>query len=290
MNIELVWNFIKTYLRPFGIMHGSDTQGGQHEGDSNHVVTHGAVDYVSSFAIEGKLLHVNNLWRDYDVHENDDLILSLQKMDAPHNDISFGLSSSVRAYRTERVSISNGWYFLRPETLQFKSFRDIPYIHIGRSQKSCTLFSRGKDICCWDARMCVIPGAPLQITFEPGFVDSDEIHYKQWEMMGEEDGAATGSATVDANVDPSDLPPVTIEQSAHAIRRNKTNGGGSGRVQVAMAAEQVDTSTLVAASSLDTTTDKPSKKQKTAKTASAATSAMNAFGMMLGGGGDESTV
>lgn len=289
MNIELVWNFIKTYLRPFGIMHGSDTQGGQHEGDSNHVVTHGAVDYVSSFAIEGKLLHVNNLWRDYDVHENDDLILSLQKMDAPHNDISFGLSSSVRAYRTERVSISNGWYFLRPETLQFKSFRDIPYIHIGRSQKSCTLFSRGKDICCWDARMCVIPGAPLQITFEPGFVDSDEIHYKQWEMMGEEDGAAAGSAAVDldANVDPSDLPPVTIEQSAHAIRRNKTNGGG--RVpQVAMAAEHVDTSTLTTAALDASAVDKPSsKKQKTKGTASStASSAMNAFGMMLGGGGD----
>ena len=172
-----IWNFIKTYLRPFGIQHGGDMQGGRHEGDTDPIVTHGAVDYVSSFAIEGKLLHVNNLWRDHDVHEADDLVLNLTRMESPHADLFFDLSSSSRSHRTERAPVTNAWYFLRPAVLEFKTFSDVPYIHIGRSQKYCSQFTRGPDACCWNSRMCVVPGAPLQLTFEPGFMQSDAMFY-----------------------------------------------------------------------------------------------------------------
>ena len=182
MTVDHVWNFIRTYIRPLGIQHGGDMQGGQHEGDADPVVTHGAVDYVSSFAIEGKLLHVNNLWRDHDVHEGDDLTLSLARMDAPHPDIFFDLSSSTRSHRTERASVSNSWFYLRPNVLAYKSFSDEHYIHIGRSQKYCSLFSRGKDICCFNARMCVVPGAPIQLTFEPSFMQSDDMFYEEMEL------------------------------------------------------------------------------------------------------------
>lgn len=177
-----VWNFIKTYLRPLGVQHGGDQQGGMHQGDSNRIVTHGAVDYVSSFAIEGKLLHVNNLWRDHDVHENDDLVLALRYIDYPHADLQFNLSSSVRSQRTENVPIPKRFYFLCPEILQYRSFSDVPYIHIGRSQKYCSLYARGHNACCWDARIPVIPGAPLQMTFEPVFMDSDAMFYKSWDI------------------------------------------------------------------------------------------------------------
>jgi len=189
LDIEFVWRFIRTYIRPLGVQHGSDTQGGQHEGDSNRIVTHGAVDYVSSYAIEGKLLHVNNMWRDYDVHENDDLVLSLRKMEAPHMDLIFNLSSSIRSNRTERVPVSHSWYYLRPEVLEFRSFSDFPYIHIGRSQKYCSEYSRGHNICCWDARMAVIPGAPLTLTFEPVFVDSDSMYYSKRELFNVRDSS-----------------------------------------------------------------------------------------------------
>ena len=182
LTMEHIWNFIKTYLRPFAIQHGGDMQGGRHEGDTDPIITHGAVDYVSSFAIEGKLLHVNNLWRDFDVHEGDDLVLTLEKMEAPHSDVFFNLSSSSRTNRTEQCQIGNPWYYLRPSVLEFKTFVDTPYIHIGRSQKYCSLYSRGKDICCWDARMCVVPGAPLQMTFVPGFVQSDDMYYDELEL------------------------------------------------------------------------------------------------------------
>ena len=183
ITVDQVWNFVRTYLRPFGIQHGGDQQGGQHEGDADPIVTHGAVDYVSSYAIEGKLLHVNNLWRDHDIHEGDDLILSLTQMNAPHADLFFDLSSSTRSHRTEKVPVTNSWYYLRPNVLAFKSFSDSNYIHIGRSQKYCSLFSRGADVCCWNARMCVIPGAPLQLTFEPSFMQSDDMFYEENELI-----------------------------------------------------------------------------------------------------------
>jgi hypothetical protein len=195
---DVVWNFIRTYLRPFAIQHGGDQQGGMHEGDNDRIVTHGAVDYVSSFAIEGKLRHVNNLWRDFDVRENDDLILALRHKAPPHNDLQFVLSSSVRATRNERVPVNGGFYYLRPEVLQHRSFTDVPYIHIGRSQLYCSAYTRGVEACCWNARMPVTPGAPLLLTFEPSFVSSDRMFYNLHELEDDDDDAPPPPPTAGA--------------------------------------------------------------------------------------------
>ena len=176
-----VWHFLQAFLRPFAIQHGGDQQGGQHEGDATSIVTHGAVDYVASMMIEGKARHVNNLWTGYDVHENDDLVLMLRHKAPPHGEIPFTLSSSVRATRNERVHVGRGFYYLRPEILEYRSFSDTPYIHIGRSQKYCSAFQRSMDSCAFDARAPVTPGAPLQMTFEPYFVDSDAMFYRRLE-------------------------------------------------------------------------------------------------------------
>ena len=175
-----VWGFIRTYIRPFGIQHGSDMAGGMHEGSTNNIVTHGATDYVSSYAIEGRLQHVNNLWRDYDVHENDDLVLALRRKE-PGEILNFNLSSSVRSTRTERVPVSSPYYYLRPETLKHRTFAETCYIHVGRSFKYCSMYTRTPEAACWDARVAVVPGAPVMVTFEPGFVDSEDMFYAMFE-------------------------------------------------------------------------------------------------------------
>jgi len=175
-----IWGFIRTYIRPFGIQHGSDEAGGMHEGSTNNIVTHGATDYVSSYAIEGRLQHVNNLWRDCDVHENDDLVLALRKKE-PGEILNFNLSSSVRSTRTERVPVSSTYYFLRPETLKHRSFAETCYIHVGRSFKYCSMYTRTPEAACWDARVAVVPGAPIMLTFEPSFVDSEDMFYAMFE-------------------------------------------------------------------------------------------------------------
>jgi hypothetical protein len=283
LTMETVWNFVQTYIRPFAIMHGSDSQGGQHEGNTNNIVTHAAVDYVSSFAIEGKLMHVNNLWRDFDVHENDDLILGLRKMDAPHADVNFNLSSSVQAFRAERAPISNAWYFLRPEVSQFRSFSDIPYIHIGRSQKYCSMYSRGRDLCCWDSRMCVVPGAPLQMTFEPGYMDGDILYSKKWGLdVAEEDKEGTGLVL---NLKPPE-DPLVIEAPKLPHARTSTVAAAA----AAAAAAKAAAATAATGSGMPTTTTfsdsaaakgGSNKKQKTGSTSSKMASVMQAFGTVL---------
>jgi hypothetical protein len=301
LSLKTVWNFIQTYILPFGVMHGSDLQGGQHEGNTNNIVTHAAVDYVSSFAIEGKLLHVNNMWRDFDVHENDDLILALRKMEAPHSDVNFNLSSSTRAFRSERVPVSNSWYFLRPEISEFRSFSDIPYIHIGRSQKHCSMFTRGKDICCWDSRMCVVPGAPLQLTFEPGFVNSDAMTYAKWELNIEEqdadEGGGGGLRLNLENPQPVDVG-VPVSVLPHHMRRGGRVGGRVGFGDASLGASMARTGTEMpdiavvpdeqppaALSSLPTAAARPPKKQKItpATTTSKMSSTMQEFGSLISG-------
>ena len=186
----VVWNFLQTYIYPFAIMHGSDMQGGQHEGNDSRVATH-PVDYVSSFAIEGKLLHVNNLWHQHYVHENDDLILALRHLPPQAADLNFSLSSSVRSQRLERTPMQGkGMFYLRPEVQQYRSFSDCPYIHIGRSQKMVSSLSRGANVACWDARAGVIPGAPLQMTFEPIFYPSEDMFYEDLGSDSDDEGRA----------------------------------------------------------------------------------------------------
>ena len=112
---EMIWNFLQTYVAPFGVQHGFDTQGGQHEGSSTSIVTN-AVDYVSSFAVEGKLLHVNNLWKACDVYEGDDVVLALRYMQPKATPILFNLSSSSRSHRCT-ISFSLSFFWGRGEVL-----------------------------------------------------------------------------------------------------------------------------------------------------------------------------
>jgi hypothetical protein len=180
--IEHVWNFIRTYIAPYGVQHGSDMQGGQHEGSKTRVVSTNAVDYVSSFALEGKILKMNNIWRAYDVNENDDLVLALRYMPPrTTSHIQFVLSSSNRSSRTERAPVSDkGWWYLNPEVLEYKTLFDTPHIHVARSQKMISAFTQnpfGMDMPAWNAR-AGIHGPPLQVTLEPSFMPSDLMWYK----------------------------------------------------------------------------------------------------------------
>jgi hypothetical protein len=176
---QLIWNFIRTVFAPFGVQHGFDTQGGQHEGSSTRVVTN-AVDYVSSFAIEGKLIKVNNLWKSCDVYEDDDLVLALRYMPPRGIPITFNLCGSNRAHRVERCPMTaGGCWFLQPEVLAFKSLVDTPHVHIGRSQKMITCYSRCPEALYTNAR-APIGGDPLQMTFEPCYVDSDVMTLKKF--------------------------------------------------------------------------------------------------------------
>ena len=124
---ELTFNFLQTYIRPFGVMHGSEKQGGQHEGKSTPVTN--PVDYVSSFAVAGKLLKVNNLWRNFNVQGDSHLVLELTRTPDSLTSITFELSAHSR--RTERVQVPKPFYYLKPMVLALKMVTERPHIYLG---------------------------------------------------------------------------------------------------------------------------------------------------------------
>ena len=183
--VEVVFNFIRSYIMPFGVLHGADTQGGLHEGNDDPFVQ--GSDYVGAFAVEGKLHNVMNLWRCCDVYEDDDLVFELREMKPKATSIHFNLSSSVRAQRTERCNVPRAWFYLEPAVLKYKSIAEVPHIHIGRSQKMINAYTQnrfGLDLPPWNARACVL-GLPLVMTFEPCFRASDSMLMATY--AGEED-------------------------------------------------------------------------------------------------------
>ena len=249
-NQATIFNFIQSYMRPYGIMHGSDTQGGLDEGNSDPFI--GGSDYVSAFAIEGKILHVMNLWRGHDILEDDDLVFQLKYMKPQAASLTFNMCSSSRAHRVERVPVQTGWYYLDPIPLKFKSMVDDPHIHIGRSQKMISGYGSnrfGMDMPPWDARSCVL-GIPVQMTFEPCFRMSDEMTLSVMTCDDEDDGDMS-------DVDKDSTTIVEVEKTQQGVAQ--------GLSHTYLGKRQVNFATLASPTPLplaDLASKQPAKKQK----------------------------
>jgi hypothetical protein len=74
---------VRNLIRPFGIAHGSERQGGQHEG-SNSPVTW-PVSFVISLTLDGKEANMVNVWHKHDIVAGQDLVLRLKAMPLPPN-------------------------------------------------------------------------------------------------------------------------------------------------------------------------------------------------------------
>lgn len=153
-----VWRFIETYLRPFGVMTGSDMQGGQHQGGENRVATY-PVDYVGSFLIDGLCIKLNNLWRHQNIAAGDDIGLVLTQTDASagENCITHTLTSGSRAHRHERTKSELPWWYLAPRVIAYEHL-ETPYIHIARSQAMYSAYNSGFGMgrTPWDARASIV--------------------------------------------------------------------------------------------------------------------------------------
>ena len=77
-SLEDLVHFIRTCVRPFGIVRGSEKQGGQHE-MSNSPATW-PVSAICTLVIDGKEANVVNLWHHTDVNAGDDLVLRMKLM------------------------------------------------------------------------------------------------------------------------------------------------------------------------------------------------------------------
>lgn len=78
ITLEDLVHFIRKCVRPFGIVRGSEKQGGQHE-MSNSPATW-PVSAVCTLVVDGKEANVVNMWHSMDVNAGDDLVLRLKLM------------------------------------------------------------------------------------------------------------------------------------------------------------------------------------------------------------------
>ena len=221
--MENIFNFIRSYIFPYGVMHGPYTAGGLHEGNTDPFIV--TTDYMAAFAIEGKLMHVMNLWRAHDVSEDDDLVLQMRFMPKQQTSIAFNLSSSVRATRLERAPVPIGWWYLDPVVLKYKSIVDMPHIHIGRSQKRVSAYNSsrfGLDLPPWNARSCVL-GVPLQMTFEPCYRVSDAMWLKfHCDITTADDNASMQKTTQDSVVSDAHVRRNVLQHSYTGKRMNNS--------------------------------------------------------------------
>ena len=75
-------HIVRHLVKPFGIAHGSEKQGGQHEGSLSPVTW--PVSFVISLTLDGKEANMVNIWHKHDVEAGADLVLRLKPVPLPH--------------------------------------------------------------------------------------------------------------------------------------------------------------------------------------------------------------
>ena len=74
-------HIVRHLVRPFGVAHGSEKQGGQHEGTMSAVQW--PVSFVISLILDGKDANLVNIWNHHDVEAGNDLVLRLKAVPLP---------------------------------------------------------------------------------------------------------------------------------------------------------------------------------------------------------------
>ena len=80
-NHEDLKHIVRHLIRPFGIAHGSEKQGGQHEGSMSPVTW--PVNLVISLTLDGKEANMVNIWHRHNIAAGADLVLRMKPMPLP---------------------------------------------------------------------------------------------------------------------------------------------------------------------------------------------------------------
>jgi hypothetical protein len=178
--------FIQDVARPFGIAHGSEKQGGQHQG-STAPVTY-PVDFVTTLGVSGRMENLVNMWRELDVSAGDDLIMHLEWLPICKADgsMEYVLNHWKKGTTRKKFAWEEGnnmaWQLVpsvldlhRPKNIhEGYDWRQHGYWHICRTQVmkglevTQGLQQRAQGVYCDDSRL--MRGSLLEINFEPVFV------------------------------------------------------------------------------------------------------------------------
>ena len=80
-DFKALQHVVRHLIRPFGVAHGSEKQGGQHEGSLSAATW--PVNFVTTLTLDGKDANVVNVWHKHDIEAGSDLVLRLKPMPLP---------------------------------------------------------------------------------------------------------------------------------------------------------------------------------------------------------------
>ena len=80
-DLEDLHAIVRNLIKPFGIAHGSEKQGGQHEGSMSPATW--PVNFVITLTLDGKDANVVNVWHKHDIEAGNDLVFRLKPMPLP---------------------------------------------------------------------------------------------------------------------------------------------------------------------------------------------------------------
>jgi hypothetical protein len=76
-------HIVRNLIKPFGVAHGSEKQGGTHEGSLSPATW--PVNFVISLTLDGKEANVVNVWNSHDIEAGNDLVFRLKCVPLPEN-------------------------------------------------------------------------------------------------------------------------------------------------------------------------------------------------------------
>lgn len=182
-------HFIQEVARPFGVAHGSENQGGQHEGSHGPVVY--PVNFITSLAVGGQVQNLVNAWRDFDLSAGDDLILRLayRPIAKPDNSLEYVLNHWRKGVVRQRFDFEDGginyaWQIVPdvcnhypPEEIREQyDWRQHGYWHVARTQimkareNTSKLEKTQRVQPCYYDDSRLVRGSLLDVNFEPVFI------------------------------------------------------------------------------------------------------------------------
>lgn len=192
--------FVNLVARPFGVCHGSEMQGGQHEG-SNAPATF-PVNFITSLAVSGRIENLVNLWRDSDIEAGRDLVLHLEWLPiaAVDGSVEYVLNHWQNGIARQRFDfvppgpdganrnmawqlVPSVWSMQPPRSVHENyDWRENGYWHVARSQimKAAEVTQKlqqdvGSVQKCYLDDSRLVRGSVLEVNFEPVWVQHRRV-------------------------------------------------------------------------------------------------------------------
>lgn len=190
--------FVTEVARPFGIVIGSEKQGGTHEGSLAPVTF--PVNFITTLAVCGRVENLVHMWREYNISAGDDLIFHLEYLPICAADGS--MDYILNHWRKNIIKQRFDW---DPEGRNFAwqlvpavysaytpsqmregyDYRDHGYWHICRTQVmrqaeiTQKLEQHTKVQRCYHDDSRFMRGGLIEVTFEPHFVRNRPLIQKR---------------------------------------------------------------------------------------------------------------